>query len=1579
MGFLEEERKRLLEGRNSGGVTNNGALSFLDRERERLKTGLPLSPDGEAKIAKRQAREEAVESKIPNIGDPSAALRNLPSQIQQLEPGPEPGANASQAEKDAWTTKKVQQDARNARAQQNRDAAEAAKPEAPKRYWGQGFNEFSSNLFGAITFGAGKKLDDLNNAGRSKLAEDLKKSDNPQYRQYGQDLADRSESYDYYTPKFRESGLGLATDIAGSLLPGQAAFDLAGLATKGIGNTLGRTLTRGALTGGGYQAGVEGVDAAFGGDSTAMQRAARIGISAGLGAGADAGLTFAGQALARRFPRLGGAADDAVPTTDVPQLPLGQRDARMAAAAQRGVNPPGTEPIVEPFQFGLPEGNPATLQRQANASGARKELDDVTRTISEWQNQFEQQVVREYQYLKSSLSERGGVQQGQVFRDQTGNVIGRSGRQSNNPEWYQDFYRSFGRTPSNKDLYALAQDRVKNGFRTETGPAPAWAEESGYNAAMQAYAPVRDSLAQSLKELDPRILRTDTPIVENRLQDTRLAGRPIPARQGVVEGVPAEQPTVPGMQPSRANVVDEAVPGISPAAAYEAALQSGDVAAMRAIDPDVANRMQAYTEAGGSIGELPAPLRARVLSSLGISEQAPANLARTAPTLPRVNEPVPQRVNEPTPTPALPRSLPEPNANTLTPDPNAQLGPDVNPSQGLGILPGRTFGTSPYTAPLNDTRSQLRSRADLDLRDLTDPGLYKAAGQRLYQNFVDDLAPVQRLIDKTIERVQGAPLTAAESPYKMALAGRGNDMVARQIVTEGMVNSRGEVIGKSLKDVLAPIRSQRENVDLEDYLVNRHAITRSGPDRGEKVFRDDLNWTPQVGADKVAAYEQKYPEFAKIADDLYTFQKQVVDNFLVDSGLISREAADAWVAQNPYYVPNKRYFSKLERTNRAGAGGGSGGVANTANPVKGYRKGDAIDKDIADLTPEDLASFTGGSERQIISPIEAIIENVDAYVKAGNRNRVMQQIYKAVATRPEDFAGIIRPVKKAGKELPEGDINELVRDLTIDFSKIKAKGNMDVDNIVRARINGETVPLEVQDLPLLEALTAMGPQGSAGLLDVVGAVTNFFKKYTTGSNPFFALTRNLPRDFVQGYVSSTTTNNPFRYFGDYLSSIADVVGGRPSYQAYKNIGGGHSSSVAADRNLLAQSKRQLVGAKTPLNGLKRGLDAYDNFLNAVESAPRLAEFKRIERAGGDIQEGLFKASDVTVNFKRRGRLARDIDKVFPYFNAAMQGLDQLGRLYANKATRPQAIAKGIVSLSVPTVLLYLMNRDNPDYQQLTERQKDNYFHVPKGDGTFWKIAKPRELGTIFSDGIERGMRALDGEGNEAFREFAEQIRVAFLPPGLSGLTKDTEGYDRFLGDTILAPFTQLGANKNFAGSPIVPGYLERLSPELQRDAKTSKLGEMLADAPLIGKIADNSPKKADFLIRAYTGWVGQFGTAATTPGTGLGKALEQQVSIDPLFSNDISTEFYEYKTKLDQAYADREYAPLPDWYNDNIRSALNDYSTRMSDIRKEVRAIQSDETISKEEKEQLLRERQQWINELAEEGNSIARGSIPRK
>ena len=879
-------------------------------------------------------------------------------------------------------------------------------------------------------------------------------------------------------------------------------------------------------------------------------------------------------------------------------------------------------------------------------------------------------------------------------------------------------------------------------------------------------------------------------------------------------------------------------------------------------------------------------------------------------------------------------------------------------ASSLGITAGKK-GSTPYEkAPLTSTMSQIRSRSQKE-------PLMENLGKKLnrqYQNWVDD-AHFLNLFDKEVEKIIGRDLKATEKSHLMALNSKHASRLAYQNIVENLIDSKGNVVGKSLKDRLGnlPVNKYAE---LEDYLINKHAITRF--ERGEKVFDDRLEWTPESGQRIIKKYENSNPEFRRIAEDLYDFNRSIVNKWLVDSGLISSEAADIMFKNNPHYVPNKRYFSKLEKRNGGSSSKPKFGISNQGGVIKDYGK--------------------GGSQRQIISPIEAMIENVDAYVKSAKRNEAMQTFVNNLRQHPDelrDWAEIVQPAKEPKKFDPQRDnLDAYLSEIDEDFMSTLKSTKLDKDNIVKVMVNGEPIHVQVKDKDLLDALLSVTPEQSSWFMNLVGNMTRIFKTATTGVNPIF-IVKNLSRDLMDAYVNSQTTNNPFAFVAQFIKSSKDIVTNTKSYQQYKNLGGGYVSEFASP-NFAARAKDSIV-PQTRLrkfaNIPKSTWRGMENLLNATESMARLSEFKRVAKGNdyASLQQALNQAQESSINFSRRGRLGKDFDRVFPYFNAAIQGLDKFARNFKNNPVK--TMSKAVLAVTIPQMISLALNMKNEDYWALPENVRDNNLIFPGSNGQFVKVAIPREVGTLFSALPTRMAAQFYAEQPDAWDKFAEQIISAFAVPGAEGYIKNLVDGDGvfssgtgFLEDTVLSPVMEIATNKNFINAPIVPRSMEGLPNELQYDEKTSPLMIKL------GELTGDSPMRLQHLTRAFTGGLGKMAldVGTTNANTPLG-VFGSQFAVDPALSNKYSNQFYDFKDALDQANSEgKATGKFKAWYNDDVRKQMNRYSTAMSDIRKEIREVQKTEK-NKKTRDASIKELRRQINAIAKEGVEYARAAGVKK
>lgn len=861
-----------------------------------------------------------------------------------------------------------------------------------------------------------------------------------------------------------------------------------------------------------------------------------------------------------------------------------------------------------------------------------------------------------------------------------------------------------------------------------------------------------------------------------------------------------------------------------------------------------------------------------------------------------------------------------------------------------------------------ETMDQIQSKTGRDSVPLV------TRANEAYIKGVDNLHRINQF-DQVAKDANGGELKPTDSAYILGLNARGHDMQASQIINRNLIDSKGEVVGPPLAHVTEQIPKGKE-AEFNDYTVAKHSISRMK--RGEKVYKDNKEMTIQKAQAIVDRYDISDPEFKNLAKQSTEFSHNFAQKWYVDTGLMKQSQLDGYREANPNYVSNKRIFSDLE--NQSQFGSSRGGIVGQTLPVK----------------------RAPGSQRQIVNPIESSIEDVARGVKTAKQNEAGQAIVRSLERNPDELKGFAEIVH----DQPKLDVNKLIEEegpeglidhINREFDQATNNPNLEKGNVVTVLVKGEPVHVRIFDPQLLEAVSNLSPKGQDYVTAFVGKGTKVMKNLTTGINPIFGLTRNIFRDIPHAYISSKTTVNPIRYGTDLLDAMTSVLADSAShskmtpnfmkgwleargklYNDYKNMGGGHSSPTASDRNLLAQTKEKLIPSSGMKESLKRNLltrpyHMLENINNAAEASPRLGEFKRIAKEGDydSKVKALYEANDLTVNFNKYGNVTKNVDAYLPYLNAAVQGLDQVVRMYSKGGPKrlAQVYAKSIGALTIPTTILYLINHDNPDYQQMSNFTKDNFLLIPNNDGTFTKIAKPRELGMVFSTGVERALKSFLDHDPEAFKDFGHNFLENFLPPGVSGAVNGFEDkgvtgiLPGVLGDTILGPVQSLASNKDFAGRPIVPGDLAKLSPQLQYDSKTSE------PSKFIGKLTNTSPKQLDYLVKSYGGVLGSLGVPLTTNGGSIKDTLKQQVTADPAYSNDISRNFYDEKAKYDMKKADAK--SQGDVSEDaGLTKYFTKVTTQISRIRKLMDYVQKDDSITNADKKAQLRELQIQISDL---------------
>jgi len=236
----------------------------------------------------------------------------------------------------------------------------------------------------------------------------------------------------------------------------------------------------------------------------------------------------------------------------------------------------------------------------------------------------------------------------------------------------------------------------------------------------------------------------------------------------------------------------------------------------------------------------------------------------------------------------------------------------------------------------------------------------------------------------------------------------------------------------------------------------------------------------------------------------------------------------------------------------------------------------------------------------------------------------------------------------------------------------------------------------------------------------------------------------------------------------------------------------------------------------------------------TEEATRIGEFKRGLEKGASLQEAALASRDVTLDFGRVGAKGRIPNQLIAFFNAQVQGADKAVRSFKENPTR--STIKAVTGVTIPSLILYSFNRDNPRYRELPTWRKDLFWNIPVGD-RFISIPKPFELGIIFGSFPERLFDWVDTQDPDAFddlaRTFWESLTPSILP-------------------TALQPIMEVVANRSFfTGKPIVSEGRKRLIPSEQYSPYTPETFKV------IGKRLGVSPAKLEHIYRGYTAGLGR--------------------------------------------------------------------------------------------------------------------------
>ena len=693
----------------------------------------------------------------------------------------------------------------------------------------------------------------------------------------------------------------------------------------------------------------------------------------------------------------------------------------------------------------------------------------------------------------------------------------------------------------------------------------------------------------------------------------------------------------------------------------------------------------------------------------------------------------------------------------------------------------------------------------------------------------------------------------------------------------GQYSLDGETrVGDSLGKIMQPIYKANEKdgktyADFELYLLHHHNIDRMAV--GKPVFGDDVTAADSQTA--IAELDKEYPQFRKIAEKIWKFN----DNNLqlsVDSGMYSQEYADTLREMYPHYVPTFRE----EYATRAAALMGKNNV--WVNNAKKAAKGSS-----ARILPIDDMMAAQTIQKTTSARINSLLVEM---LERGDHDE-----FKVIATEDAEI--------------------QIDDDTQVTTHEDKTKNT----HQVTFYHNGKKVTAQVSRLVFkgIEAFRASSDMSDNVALNAVAKVNSTFKKLVTSLNPFFSFFKNPIRDMQDALLYTRYSHR--EYLKNYNRARQEIAHNGHYWQEAKAAG--ITAASVYDYQKGIEYKQNGAGAK-----VKRFWGKLESASNAIEMAPRMAEYISAREAGLSVQEALLQAQDVTTNFGRGGTFAKKLNStVMPFLNPAIQGFSKMWRSYTGENGKKAWVNLIIHSLILgigATALNDLLNGDDEEYENLSDYVKEQNYVIALGGGDFLKIPKGRVIG-VFGNAFLRGKRYAQGE-TDAWEGYFDSVMSSVTP---------VENFTR----TIFSPITDAQTNTTWYGGAIESEKWSDMRPTDRYDESTSSI------AIWLGKMFNYSPVKIHYLLDQYSGIVGDVLLPLTTIQAEKGifaKNMLTNSTTNSKWSDKFYSAIEEYTYKKtdgdDKAKATLKY--------------LNAMKSEISDMYQDKREIQADTSLSNDEK-----------------------------
>lgn len=807
---------------------------------------------------------------------------------------------------------------------------------------------------------------------------------------------------------------------------------------------------------------------------------------------------------------------------------------------------------------------------------------------------------------------------------------------------------------------------------------------------------------------------------------------------------------------------------------------------------------------------------------------------------------------------------------------------------------------------------------------------------RFRQSVSDDLHGVYRM-----EReLQGGKLEPVGA-YESARLSRASASIADGAVRFGypVKNADGSFTyrGKGLESIMKPVAERLDDALL--YFVGRSAQELMLQGREHLFTKGEIRGMLQL----------ETPEARKAFAEYQQWNRGVLD-FAEAQGVLNPETRLKW--KRVEYLP----FSRVEQP---------GGLKGKPGDWAG------------------IQALTGGTEN-IRDVLGNMIGNAAQLIDVAVKNEARVKIAE-LASKPGGgkFMAKIdtgsRPVKIGGSQV----LDEMFKrygiavdgDAPAFFQFMLHNQPPAGGNVVAVLKGGKPTWYEVGDPILFRSLQAIDRPPMQWLTKWLGVPKRIGQMAIT-LTPDFMLA-NIARDTIMGSVMS---RSGFRPVIDSLQGMRLRMTEDPLYKDYIANGGGLSSLYLEEKAVRAKLEhfydRQGIDYRTVLDTPKKLMNAAETIADAFEMSTRLGEYKRAIDAGEHPRHAAYQGREVSTDFAMRGdskALGFMYDTVM-FLRPAVESMDRLYRGVAHDPNKA-AIGAKTAMLALASVGLYLLNRDDPRYQDLNDWDRDANWHFFVGDQHF-RYPKIWEIGAVAST--------------------AERTAEKLMQSDPAGLGKD---FARIVGNTfslnympqIVAPLVEQATNRNsFTKAPLETPGMENVQPFLRAKPNTSEtmraIGMATRDLPESLQV---NPVRAEALLRGYLNTWGMYGLMLSDKAFFGDKQPEMRTdqmpvvrrfySQEPPQHTKFETQFYDMlgeAKRLQGTLRELDRQGRPDIADQKELSPLAGEAKPLERAAKNLQGINSEMKAVRRAADQSPAEKRQRLDELIVERNQLLKDAV---